>query len=159
MARVLIVGCGCRGQALGAALAGSGHAVRGTSRSPARPPELDKAGIEGVIADPDRLGTLVPALASVTVVCWLMGSAEDSPDVHGPRLRSLTEHLVDTPVRGLVYESAGTADSALLAQGASIVREASQTWHIPVEIVDTDPAAHEAWLGAMTAAVRGVLSA
>ena len=155
---MLIVGCGCRGQALGVALAASGHAVRGTTRSAARLDELEKAGIEGVVADPDRLGTLVPALAGVTVVCWLMGSADDSPDLHGPRLRSLTEHLVDTPVRGLVYEAAGTADATLLEQGASIVRNASHTWHIPAEIVDTDPAAHEAWLTAMKAAVARLLS-
>ena len=158
VARVLIVGCGCRGASLGAALAASGHAVRGTTRLPARVADLETAGIEGVVADPDRLGTLVSTLAGVTVVCWLMGSAEDSPDVHGPRLRSLVEHLVDTPVRGLVYEAAGTADAALLAKGASIVREASETWHMPVEIVDTDAAAHEAWLEAMKAAVGRLLS-
>ena len=99
----------------------------------------------------------MPALAGVTVVCWLMGSAEDSPDVHGPRLRSLMECLVDTPVRGLVYEAAGTVDAALLAEGASIVREASQTWHIPVEIVDTHPASPEHWLEAMKAAVARLL--
>jgi nucleoside-diphosphate-sugar epimerase len=157
LARVLIVGCGCRGRALGVALAGAGHAVRGTSRSPDRFGELEKKGIEGAVADPDRLGTLMPALAGVTVVCWLMGSAEDSPDVHGPRLRSLMEHLVDTPVRGLVYEAAGTVDAALLAEGVSIVREASQTWHIPAEMVDTDPAAAEDWVEAMTAAVERLL--
>jgi len=159
MARALIVGCGCRGSSLGAALRASRHAVRGTTRSSARVEDLETAGIEGVVADPDRLGTLVPALAGVTVVCWLMGSADDSPDVHGPRLRSLLGHLVDTPVRGLVYEAAGTADRALLAEGASIVRETSQTWHIPVEIIDADPAAHEAWLEAMTAAVERLLTA
>ena len=101
----------------------------------------------------------MPALAGVTVVCWLMGSAAGSPDVHGARLRSLMEHLVDTPVRGLVYEAAGTVDAALLAGGASIVREASHTWHIPVEIVDTDPAAPEDWLEAMKAAVDRHLAA
>ena len=79
--------------------------------------------------------------------------------MHGVRLRSLMEHLVDTPVRGLVYEAAGTVDAALLAEGASIVREASQTWHIPVEIVDTDPAAHEPWLEAMKEAVDRLLAA
>ena len=157
MARVLIVGCGCRGGSLGASLRDSGHAVRGTTRSPGRTPDLEAAGIEGVVADPDRLGTLVPALAGVTVVCWLMGSAQDSPDVHGPRLRSLMEHLVDTPVRGLVYEAGGTADAALLAAGASIVREASHTWHMPVEVVSTDPAEHEAWLEAMATAVERLL--
>ncbi len=159
MARVLIVGCGCRGSSLGAALATSGHAVRGTARSPARVADLETAGIEGVVANPDRLGTLVSTLGGVTVVCWLMGSAGDSPEVHGPRLRSLMEHLVDTPVRGLVYEATGTADAGLLAQGASIVREASQTWHIPVEIVHADAAAHEAWLAAMKAAVERLLTA
>jgi uncharacterized protein YbjT (DUF2867 family) len=158
VARVLIVGCGCRGASLGGALAASGHAVRGTSRSPGRLSDLETMGIEGVVADPDRLGTLVPALAGVTVVCWLMGSAVDSPEVHGPRLRSLMEHLVDTPVRGLVYEAAGSADAALLTEAASIVREASQTWHMPVEIVDTDPAAHEDWLEAMRTAVERLLA-
>ncbi len=108
MARLLIVGCGCRGQALAAAL--EEHAVRGTTRSPERLPELEAAGIEGVVADPDRLATLVPALAGVTVVCWLMGTAGGSPEVHGDRLQTLMEHLVDTPVRGLVYEAAGSVD-------------------------------------------------
>jgi hypothetical protein len=159
VARVLIVGCGCRGSSLGAALDSSGHAVRGTTRSSAQLADLEKTGIEGVVADPDRLGTLVPALTGVTVVCWLMGSVLDSPDVHGPRLRSLMEHLVDTPVRGLVYEAAGSADTALLAEGASIVREASQTWHIPVEIVSTDPAAHEGWLEGMRASIDRLLAA
>ena len=157
MARVLIVGCGCRGAALAGAL--GEHAVRGTTRSPGRLAELETAGIEGVVADPDRLATLVPALSGVTVVCWLMGSAAGSPDVHGARLRTLMEHLVDTPVRGLVYEAAGPADPELLAAGAQIVRDASLTWHIPSQVVTADPADHEAWLAAMKNAVEGVLSA
>ncbi len=115
MARVLIVGCGCRGLALAGALAD--HAVRGTTRSRERVAELEAAGIEGVVADPDRLGTLVPALAGVTVVCWLMGSAAGSPEVHGARLQTLMEHLVDTPVRGLVYEAGGSVDPGLLRAG------------------------------------------
>jgi uncharacterized protein YbjT (DUF2867 family) len=159
VARVLVVGCGCRGSSLGAALAASGHVVRGTSRDPGRLGQLEKAGIEAVVADPDRLGSLMPALSGVTLVCWLMGGAEGSPELHGERLRSLMEHLVDTPVRGLVYEAAGSVDAALLSQGASIVREASRTWHMPVEVIDTDPAAHTAWLEATTAAVERLLSA
>jgi hypothetical protein len=156
VARVLVVGCGCRGRALAGELAG--HALRGTTRSPARISELEAAGIEGVVADPDRLATLVPALSGVTVVCWLMGTAHGSPDVHGDRLRTLMEHLVDTPVRGLVYEAAGTVDPTLLAQGAQIVREASHTWRIPVETVDSDPASLDAWVTAMKEAVDRVLS-
>lgn len=155
MARVLIVGCGCRGRALAGAL--PDHAVRGTSRSPERVAELHKDGIEGVVADPYRLATLVPALAGVSVVCWLMGSAVDSPAVHGVRLQTLVEHLVDTPVRGFVYEAAGTAPPELLAAGAHIVRTASHTWHIPTAIVDTDPAQIDAWLPAMKGAVESCL--
>jgi uncharacterized protein YbjT (DUF2867 family) len=155
VARILIVGCGCRGRALAAAL--PDHAVRGTTRSPERVAELEKAGIESVVADPDRLATLVPAVAGVTVVCWLMGSAVDSPDVNGPRLASFAEHLVDTPVRGVVYEAAGRADPSILAAGAQIVRDASLTWHIPVQVVTADPAAHEEWLGAMKEAIEATL--
>jgi uncharacterized protein YbjT (DUF2867 family) len=157
VARVLIVGCGCRGQSLAAAL--GEHAVRGTTRSAERLPELEAAGVEGVVADPDRLATLVPALAGVTVVCWLMGTAAGSPELHGDRLQTLMEHLVDTPVRGLVYEAAGSVEPTLLKRGADIVRLASGTWHIPVEVVTVDPASQGEWVDAMKAGVAGVLSA
>jgi hypothetical protein len=157
VARVLIVGCGCRGQALGQELAAE-HAVRGTTRSSERLAGLETAGIEGVVADPDRLATIVPVLSGVSVVCWLMGTAEGSPELHGARLQTFSEHLVDTPVRGLVYEAAGTVDPALLDQGAHIVREASRIWHIRGEVVTADPAAHEEWLGAMKEAVNRTLS-
>jgi hypothetical protein len=110
------------------------------------------------VADPDRLATLVPALAGVTVVCWLMGTADRSPEVHGDRLQTLMEHLVDTPVRGLVYEAAGSVDAAVLERGTQIVRTASETWHMPVEVVAVDPMSHEEWVGAMKEAVAGVLS-
>jgi hypothetical protein len=111
------------------------------------------------VADPDRLATLVPALAGVSVVCWLLGTATGSPEVNGQRLQTLAEHLVDTPVRGLVYEAGGTVEPALREQGAQIVRTASETWHIRGEVVRTDPADHEAWLGAMKEAVERTLSA
>ena len=134
------------------------HAIRGTTRSRERLVELETAGIEGVVADPDRLATLVPVLGGVTVVCWLMGSAAESPEVHGDRLRTLMEHLVDTPVRGFVYEAAGSVDAAVLERGAQIVREASETWRIPVEVVSADPDAHEGWLEAMKEAVERTMS-
>jgi hypothetical protein len=152
---VLIVGCGCRGRALAAAL--PDHAVRGTTRSPGGLAELEKAGIEGLVADPDRLATLVPALAGVTVVCWLMGSAAGSPGVHGPRLETLMEHLVDTPVRGFVYEAAGSVDPGLLAEGAVIVAAAEERWRIPTAIVRTAPEAHEEWLADTAEAVERLL--
>jgi nucleoside-diphosphate-sugar epimerase len=158
MARVLIVGCGCRGRALAQRLAAEGYAVRGTTRDPARTADIEAAGAEAVVADPDRLTTLLPRLAGVSAVCWLLGSAEGAPDLQGARLRSLLERLVDTPVRGVVYEAAGSVDGGLLAEGAAIVREASTRWRIPAEIVDEDPSSQARWEAAMAAAVDRLLT-
>ncbi len=109
------------------------------------------------MADPDRLATLVGALSGVTVVCWLMGSATGSPGVHGARLETLMAHLVDTPVRGFVYEAAGTVERQLLAEGVAIVGSASDRWRIPTAIVRTPPSAHQEWLADMAEAVERLL--
>ncbi|MEA2362054.1 MAG: hypothetical protein QOD71_1199 [Thermoleophilaceae bacterium] len=158
MARVLIVGCGCRGRSLAAALRADGHAVRGTTRG-AGLAEIEAAGAEAVVADPDRLGTVMVELAGVTVVCWLMGSAtgETAADLHGPRLETLLERLVDTPVRGIVYEAAGSLEPQLLEGGAAAVREAAVRWRMGAEVVEADPSDHTAWLAATKAAVDRLL--
>jgi nucleoside-diphosphate-sugar epimerase len=157
VARVLIVGCGCRGRSLAGGLLADGHAVRGTTRATAGLAEIEAAGAEAVVADPDRLGTVMVQLAGVTLVCWLMGSAAGADDLHGPRLETLLERLVDTPVRGIVYEAAGTVEPALLASGAAAVRAAAERWRMPAEVVEADPADHAAWLAEMTAAVERLL--
>jgi nucleoside-diphosphate-sugar epimerase len=158
MARILIVGCGCRGRELARRLAADGYAVRGTTRDPLRTADIEGAGAEAAVADPDRLATLVPQLAGVSAICWLLGSAEGAPELHGARLRTLLERLVDTPVRGLVYEAAGSVDGEVLAAGAAITRAASVRWRIPVEVVDEDPSSHAEWLAAMVAAARRLLN-
>jgi nucleoside-diphosphate-sugar epimerase len=158
---VLIVGCGCRGRALAADLTRAGHTVRGTTRSPGGAAEIAAAGAEAVVADPDRLATLLPHIEGVSVICWLLGSASGDSDavsaLHGPRLRSLLERLVDSPVRGFVYEAAGSVDPALLEEGAAAVRGAAETFRMPVEIVSADPEGHDAWLTEASSAVRRVL--
>jgi hypothetical protein len=151
MARVLIVPCGCRGRALAAELAAAGHAVRGTTRSQANAEAIRAAGAEPYVGDPDRIGTLMDALAGVTIVCWLMGRLP-VPELHEGRLRMLWEKLVDTPVRGVVYEGA-------LPQGEQVARSASRTWRIPLEILDADPLDHDAWLAAARDAVDRLLGA
>jgi NAD(P)H-binding len=128
VARVLIVPCGCRGRELAAALVAGGHAVRGTTRDPGRVDAIAAAGAEPYVGDPDRIGTLMGALAGVTVVCWLLGRVPD-PDLHGGRLRMLFEKLVDTPVRGVVYERA-------LPEGEAIARDAARRWMIPVAVIE-----------------------
>src|SRR5438270_13404 len=106
--RCLIVGCGCRGQQLARDLVGGGHAVRGTTRAASRVREIEAAGAEAVLGDPDRVATLAPAFEHIAVACLLLGSADD-PSVHGPRLEMLLTRLVDTTMRGIVYEVSGSA--------------------------------------------------
>lgn len=161
MARILIVGCGCRGIALAHALAAAGHPVRGTTRDPGQVPRLDAAGIEPAVGDPYRLATLLPHVANTSAMVWLMGSAvgDDVEALHRTRLQTVLERLVDSPVRGMVYEAAGTLPPELLREGAAAVRQASATWAMPFAIVEEDPGDHEAWLAAMAAGVEEVLSA
>ena len=68
MARVLIVGCGCRGRALAAELVAAGHTVRGTTRDPARAELIRAAGAEPCVADADRIGALMDAVVGVSVL-------------------------------------------------------------------------------------------
>ncbi|HKF80496.1 MAG TPA: hypothetical protein VKB17_06700 [Thermoleophilaceae bacterium] len=162
MARVLIVGCGCRGRELAATLVAEGHAVRGTTRRREGLEAIEASGAQAALANPDRLSTVLPRLEGVSVVCWLMGTAVGEPEliagIHGPRLETLLERLVDTPVRGLLYEAAGSVQADSLKHGAALVREAGRRWQIPTEILTVDPADHEAWLAAMTLAVLRLLT-
>ena len=161
MARVLIVGCGCRGQALARDLRAAGHAVRGTTRDAGKAAAIAAAGAEPYVGDPDRVGTLMEALTGVTIVCWLMGTAtggaEQVAALHDGRLRMLWEKLVDTPVRGVVHEAAGPLPPDVLARGRAVAETAHATWRIPLEVVDADPADHDAWRAAAGAAVQRLL--
>jgi nucleoside-diphosphate-sugar epimerase len=161
VARVLIVGCGCRGQGLARELVAAGHAVRGTTRDPARQDAIAATGAEPYVGDPDRIATLMGALGGVTVVCWMLasatGPAESVYALHDGRLRMFWEKLVDTPVRGVVYEAAGTVDPAALIRGEAVARVAHETWRIPLEYLRADPADAAAWTAAGRAAVHRLL--
>ncbi len=108
MARVLVVGRAGRARELEA----SEHVVE-----------------EGDGVDPDRLVTLTPRLEGVSVVCWLFGES-GSEALHGDRLASLVEYLVDTPVHGLVYER-----SAEHPRGEEIIARAREKFRIPCVVV------------------------
>jgi uncharacterized protein YbjT (DUF2867 family) len=140
-------------------LIAAGHPVRGTTRDPARAPELEAAGIEPAVGDPYRLATLLPHIANTSAMVWLMGSAtgDDVEALHRTRLTTALERLVDSPVRGMVYEAAGTLPAQLLREGSAEVRKAGLTWQMPNVIVEQDPADHDAWVAAMVAAVDEVL--
>jgi uncharacterized protein YbjT (DUF2867 family) len=162
MARALIVGCGCSGRALGTELRDEGWEVRGTSRNEEGLVAIEEAGIEPARADPERPGTILDLVGDVTVVLWLLGSAkgsgEDLAAIHGPRLEGLLERLVDTPVRGFLYEGAGTVEAKLLGEGAEIVKRAGQTWRIPVAVTETSREHGPAWVEEMETAVVELLS-
>jgi hypothetical protein len=161
MARVLIVGCGCRGRALARDLRADGHAVRGTTRDPANGAAIAAAGAEPYVGDPDRIATLMDALTGVTILCWLMGSATGAParvaELYDGRLRMLWEKLVDTPVRGVVCETAGTLPPDVLERGRAVALRAHETWRVPLELLDSDPADHDAWRVAARAAIARLL--
>lgn len=154
MARILIVGCGCRGRELASALVADGHAVRGTSRSEESRAAIEATGAEFHHGDPDRIGTLTYALDGTTILVWLMGSAVGSPEqlaaLHGTRLQMLLERMIDTTVRGLVYEAEGSVPTDVLDAGADTVARACAYSEIPFRLLRG---------GAVHAAVRGLLSA
>ncbi len=156
-----MVGGGCRGMALARALVADGHAVRAVTRSEARREQIEAAGCECWIGDPDRIGTLRYALDNATVLLWLLGTASggDVAALHGSRLEMMLERTVDTTVRGVLYERRGSVSAELLAGGASRMRAAHERHGIPVGWIDADPAAVEQWVGAARRSINGLLSA
>ena len=136
-----MVGGGCRGLALARTLVAEGHAVRVVTRSPARRAEIEAAGCECWIGDPDRIGSLRYALDNVTVLLWLLGTAT-GPNVealHGSRLRMMLEKTTDTTVRAVLYEAAGTVDPATLEAGAAELALAQTLNEIPGALLEADP--------------------
>ncbi len=163
MARALIIGCGCRGRLLAGELRARGHVVRGTTRRPEMLDAIEAVGAEAVIADPDRVVTLAPALAHVTVACLLLGSASGSraalAALHGPRLEMMLLRMLDTTIRGIVYEAAGSVEPQVLTAGAEMVSAWCERSMIPFALLDADPGSdHDAWLTSAAHAVELVLS-
>lgn len=161
MARCLIIGCGCRGRALSTELRALGHAVSGTTRDPRKAQLIEASGATAVVGDPDRLATLAGAFDHVSIVCLLLGSATGTPEqlaeLHGPRLEMLLARMLDTTVRGIVYEAAGTVGQSLLRSGMEIVRVVCEDSRIPYLLLRSDPADHRTWLRCTCDGVEGLL--
>jgi hypothetical protein len=164
VARILIVGGGCRGRRLAATLTGEGHAARITTRSEAGRAAIEASGAECWIGTPDRLATLRGALENVTVLCWLLGSAagpaEELRALHGPRLEFFTTQAIDTTVRGLIYEACGTTvPSETLRSGMDVVGGIAERNAIPLAFLTSDPADADAWCEEARAAVALLIGA
>jgi uncharacterized protein YbjT (DUF2867 family) len=159
MARVLIVGCGCRGRELARELHTIGYAVRGTTRNPEHATEIEAAGADPFLADPDRIGTLVPALAGVSVMCLLLasatGTAEDLEALHTTRLEMLLQRAIDTTIHGLLYEAHGTVDEQILAAGAELVQRKCEQSQIRYALLQAQPAT---WLTEAVGAIEALLA-
>ncbi|MGH8301587.1 MAG: hypothetical protein ACRET5_08995 [Steroidobacteraceae bacterium] len=187
MARILILAGGCRGRRLAGELVGEGHAVRVTTRGESGRAAIEATGAECWIGTPGRLATLRAALESVTIVCWLLGTAIGSEDelgvLHASRLEFFLGQVIDTTVRGFVYEApggggdgdggggggggggdgggGGGGDGAVPAnvfvEGERIVRRLAERNEIPARFLRADPGEPEVWLREARAAIGALL--
>jgi nucleoside-diphosphate-sugar epimerase len=159
--RVLLIGGGCRGLRLVENLVADGHAVRAVTRGEAGRAAIEQAGAECWIGDPDVVGTLRYALENVTILVWALGTASGPADdvaaLHGSRLEMMLSKTIDTTVRGVVYEAAGTVARATLDAGATELRRACELNEIPHEILTADPADADAWAVAARGAIDRLL--
>jgi hypothetical protein len=150
VARILIVGGGCRGRRFAARMVERGHALRATTRSEDGRAAIEACGAECWIGTPDRLATLRGALDSVTIACWMLAAAHGPPDevaaLHSSRLQFFLTQAIDTTVRGFVYDAWPARDDPpsgvslqMLAGGQQIVRSLAQLNAIPVAVLDAEP--------------------
>jgi hypothetical protein len=155
-----MVGGGCRGLALARAIVADGHAVRAVTRSEERRAAIEAAGCECWIGDPDRIGTLRYALDNVTVLLWLLGTANgpNVADLHGSRLRMMLDKTIDTTVRGVLYEAAGTVGPQALAAGAAELARAQALNEIPGALLEADPRDTGVWVAAAREAIDHLLT-
>jgi hypothetical protein len=162
VARILIVGGGCRGRTLASELIADRHAVRITTRTEAGRGAIEALGAECWIGTPDRLATMHAVLDSVTLVCWLLGTASGGEDelaaLHGTRLDFFLTRAIDTTVRGVIYE-AGGSPAGLLRDGALRARALAEHNAIPVAVLDADPADADGWSAQARAAISSLVAA
>ncbi|HEY7933970.1 MAG TPA: hypothetical protein VID48_09105 [Solirubrobacteraceae bacterium] len=163
MARILIIGGGTRGLALTRGLCEDGHAVRVTTRTDARRAAIEAAGGECFVGTPDRLATLRPALEGVTIACWLLGRATGDEEqiraLHGSRLEFFLTQIIDSTVRGFVYEACrGALEESILTAGLDAVLAITSRNSIPLAFIEEDPTDEQGWLTAAQAAIASLLA-
>ncbi len=163
MARILIIGGGCRGRELAREARAEGHAVRITTRTEGGRAAIEASGAECWVGTPDRLATLRGALDGATVLCWLMGTASGEPRelaaLHGPRLEFFLTQAIDTTVRGFIYEARGAGPASdLPAAGETLARTLAARNAIPAVFLTADPHDSAAWLAEARSAIDALLA-
>jgi hypothetical protein len=161
VARILIIAGGERGRALARGLLAQGHAARITTREEPGRAAIEAVGAECWIGDPDRIATLRHALEGVTLACWLLGNARGEEEkvraLHGSRLAFFVSQTIDTTVRGLVYEAAGSVAAPTLAAGRRLISEKAAFNAIPLAVLDADPRDCDGWREHAHAAIAELL--
>jgi hypothetical protein len=173
VARILIVGGGCRGRRLAQRLVQEGrHAVRITTRTESGRAAIEATGAECLIGTPDRLASMRGALDGVTIACWMLATARGDGErvqaLHGSRVESFLTQAIDTTMRGFVYEAPsdrGTATGTSPADGAgaagtgeALVRALATRNAIPAAILTANVEEPTGWQSAAWAAVDGLLA-
>jgi hypothetical protein len=164
VARVLIVGGGCRGRRLAGELVAGGFAVRVTTRTEAARATIEANGAECWIGTPDRLATLRGALDGVSILCWMLATATGTPaqlrELHSERLQFFLTQAIDTTVRGFVYEARGSSTlQPVLGAGELLVQAWAAQNSIPTALVRADPQDDAAWVSDARAAIESLLCA
>jgi nucleoside-diphosphate-sugar epimerase len=164
VARILIVGGGCRGRLLASELLGAGHAVRITTRGEGGRAAIEALGAECWLGTPDRLATLRGSLDRVAIACWLLataaGGGEELAALYTTRLELFLMQAIDTTVRGVVFEPAGAAVPAAAAQaGDELARRLTAVNRIPLAVLDQDPGDVAGWQAQALDEVDGLLAA
>jgi len=158
-----MVGGGCRGRQLAEAAVALGHAVRITTRSEAGRGAIEAAGAECWIGTPERLATLRGVLDAVAIACWTLGSARGPEaalrELYGPRLESFLTQVIDSTVRGFVYEASGTSvPGDAIAAGRERVLAWGELNAIPTAFLHVSPDAAGAWVAQADQEIAALLS-
>ena len=147
--------------ALTEALVADGHAVRAVTRSEAHRAAIEAAGAECWIGDPDVVGTLRYALENVTILVWALGTASGPADavaaLHGSRLEMMLSKSIDTTVRGIVYEAAGTVPAEIAAGRRRRAAAGVRAQRDPVRGADGGSGRRRGWASAARASIDRLL--
>jgi hypothetical protein len=86
------------------------------------------------------------------------GEGEEVRALHASRLEFFLGQVIDTTVRGFVYEAAGTVPGEALTEGERIVRTLGERNVIPVAVLGADPRDPGVWLGGAHAEIGALLA-
>ena len=174
------MGGGCRGRELAKELREQGHALRISTRSEQGRAAIEATGAECWVGTPERLATLRGVLDGVAIACWMLARAEgperDLLELHNERLQFFLTQLIDTTVRGFVYERGdgrqlaherGEGDrrrderatpAAVLAAGEQSARRLTERNKIPLALLCADASERSAWLAAAHDSIARLLA-